>query len=402
MSETYDYYSDEFQSDPAATYQRMRERCPVHKSDTWGWYSLFRYADIQKVISDNETYSVRKGPGPIDTEGNPGILVATDPPQHMLEKRLVGRVFNLSLMESFEPGLRKYVAGLLYDLAPAGRCDLIVDVAEPVPLWIICQLLDVDFERWGRKMREWVYVLAGAVFSQDRDMGSEVLEAATGLRGFLEPIVDAALAKRASGEAPGRGLIDQLAAAEVEGMRLNKDQLMGFGNFVVIAGSGTTTNSIGNFFAAMVDHPDQFALLKQCPELLPNAVEEVIRFYAPVPGLFRTNNKPVTLGGVDIPVDSKICVMWGSGNRDPELFERPNEFDITRDLEELKRKNLSFGGGIHRCMGAPLSRMEIRVVVEEWLKRIPEFREYEPRVRYPHATLIGDDHLYLEWEVAGR
>ncbi len=103
------------------------------------------------------------------------------------------------------------------------------------------------------------------------------------------------------------------------------------------------------------------------------------------------------MGGVDVPADSKICVMWGSANRDSDLFERPNQFDITRDLDERKRKSLSFGGGIHRCMGAPLSRMEIRVVVEERLRRIPEFEEYQPRVPYPYATLIGDDHLYLAW-----
>lgn len=401
MTEDYDYYSETFQSDPPSTYQRMIEGCPVHHSEAWGWYSVFRYEDIRAIINDHQTYSVRKGPGPNDTEGNPGILVATDPPQHMVEKRLVGRVFNLSLMESFEPGLRQFVARLLDDLVPRGRCDLIEDVAIPVPLWIICRLLDVDFEQWGRRMRDWVYVLAGAVFSQNRDMSEEVLEASTGLRGFLEPLVDAALAKRDAGEAPGAGLIDQLAAVEVDGVRLDRQQLLGFGNFVVIAGSGTTTNSIGNFFVGMLEHPDQFALLRQKPELLPNAVEEVIRFYAPVPGLFRTNNKPVNLRGTDIPTDSKICVMWGSANRDPELFDHPNELDITRNLDDLKRKNLSFGGGIHRCMGAPLSRMEIRVVVEEWLARIPEFREYQPRVPYPHSTLIGDDHLYLEWEKPG-
>jgi cytochrome P450 len=402
MKDDYNYYSDEFQSDPPATYQRMMQHCPVHYSEMWGWYSVFRNADIQTIINDHKTYSVRMGPGPTRSQGNGGVLVATDPPQHMLEKRLVGRVFNLQLMESFEPELRHYVGELLDRIAPRGRCDFIEEVAIPVPLWIICRLLDVDFERWGRPMRDWVYVLAGAVFSQDRDMAAEVVPASMGLRAFLEPLVDQAIAKRESGEAPGKGLIDQLAAAEVDGMRLDKEQLMGFGSFVVIAGSGTTTNSIGNFFAGMIDHPDQYALLRQRPELLPNAVDEIIRFYAPVPGLFRTNNKPVNLQGVEIPADSKICVMWGSANRDPELFDHPNELDITRDLDELKRKNLAFGGGIHRCMGAPLSRMEIRVVVDEWMKRIAEFREYAPRVPYPHATLIGDDHLYVEWEPAAR
>ena len=395
----YDYYSKTFQSDPAATYQRMMKECPVHKSDKWGWYSVFPYADIHAVISDNKTYSVRKGPGPANTESSPTALVTTDPPQHMLEKKLIGRVFNLKLMESFEPDLRMFVNDLLDDIESRGRCDLIEDLAVPVPLWVICQLLDVDFDTWGRKMRAWVYELAGGVFAQERAAdGGKILQAGRELQAFLAPLVDAALAKRDAGEAPGAGLVDQLAAVEVDGVRLDREQLASFARFVVIGGSGTTTNSIGNFFAAMLDHPDQFELLQRHPQLLPNAVDEVIRFYAPVPGLFRTNNEPVTLHGVDIPAESKICVMWGSANRDPELFDNPNRFDITRSLDDLKRKSLSFGGGIHRCMGAPLSRMEIRVVMQEWLQRIPQFREYRPRVPYPYATLIGDDHLYLEWE----
>lgn len=395
----YDFYSQDFQADPAATYQRMLQGCPVHKSEQWGWYSLFRYEDIRTVISDNETYSVRKGPGPADTENSPTVLVTSDPPQHTLEKRLVGRVFNLAFMDSYEPGLRTFVNELLDDIAPQGRCDLIEDLAIPVPVWVICQMLDVDFATWGRKMRSWVYELAGAVFAQERAADRDkMLQAGQDLQDFLTPLVDAALAKRESDEPPGPSLVDQLAAVEIDGHQLNREQLMSFSRFVVIGGSGTTTNSIGNFFTGMLEHPDQFARLKQQPELLPNAIDEVIRFYAPVPGLFRTNNVPVSLHGVYIPQDSKVCVMWGSANRDPMLFENPNHFDIGRDLSELKRKSMSFGGGIHRCMGAPLSRMEIRVVVEEWLKRIPEFREYQQRVPYPYATLIGDDHLYLEWQ----
>jgi len=303
-------------------------------------------------------------------------------------------------MDAFEFDLRVYVRQRMQTLVAQGRCDLIEALAIPVPLWVICRMLDVDFEEWAGPMRAWVYELAGGVFAQERVADqARIAQAGRDLHEFLTPLVDGAIAKRDAGLAPGPGLLEQLAAVEIDGERLSRDQLASFGRFVVIAGSGTTTNSIGNFFAAMLDHPEQFERLKRQPELLPNAVDEVIRFYAPVPGLFRTNNVPVTLGGVDIPQDAKICVMWGAGNRDPDLFERPNRFDISRNLDELKRKSLSFGGGIHRCMGAPLSRMEIRVVVEEWLRLIPNFHEYQPRVPYPYATLMGDDHLYLGWDV---
>jgi cytochrome P450 len=393
----YDFYSDEFQSDPATTYQRMIEKCPHHHSQEWGWYSVFRYADIDRIINDNVTYSARQGPGPANTEATPLVLVSADPPEHTVQKRAVARVFNLRSMEAMEPGLRTFVASLLDDLTEKGGCDLIEDVAIPVPLWIICQLLGLDFDSDAQKMREWVVVMAGGVFSQDRDMNEDVKQAAVEMAAFFEPLVDEKLAKLAAGEDPGDDVLSLLAKVEIDGWRLSKYQLMSFANFLVIAGSGTTTNTIGNFFVGVLDHPDQYALLRQKPELLEQAVDEILRFYAPVYGLFRTNNVSVDLDGLEVPEDSKICLMWGSANRDPEVWENANTLDITRDLSYLRKHSMSLGGGIHRCMGAPLARMEVRVVADEFLKRFPDFRETGQRVAYPYATLNGLDHLHLAW-----
>jgi len=398
MSEDFDFYSDEFQSDPGQTFARMIDKCPIHHSDQWGWYSVFRHSDIQQIVNDNETYSARWGPGPAYSPPEASILlVSADPPEHTDQKRAVARAFNLKTMQALEPGLREFVGELLNDLVGKGRCDLITDIGIPVPLWIICELLGVDFETHVARFRDWVEILAGNVFAQnDPSVAQLAATKVRELQDFFAPKVDEKMARVAAGEDPGNDILSELAKVDIDGYRLPRHELMSFAQFLVIAGSGTTTNTIGNFFRLMLDFPDQYRLLREKPELIESAVEEVLRYDAPVHGLFRTNNVPVHLGDLDVPADAKICLMWGAANRDPEVFDNPQVFDISRNPEQLKQI-MSFGGGIHRCMGAPLARMEVRVVAEEFIRHFPDFREAGARVPYPFATLNGLDHLQLEW-----
>lgn len=174
--------------------------------------------------------------------------------------------------------------------------------------------------------------------------------------------------------------------------------MLSFAQFLLVAGSGTTTNLIGNFFKRMMDHPDQYARLKADPGLLDQAIEEVLRYDAPVHGLFRTNNVPLTLGGLDVPPDSKICLMWGAANRDPAVFDHPERFDITRDIHTL-RKNMTFGQGLHKCLGAPLARLECKVAVQEFTRRVSTFERNGKAVPYPYATLNGLDALPVRFTI---
>jgi cytochrome P450 len=184
----------------------------------------------------------------------------------------------------------------------------------------------------------------------------------------------------------------------VDGERIGMPEMLGFSQFLLVAGSATTTNLIGNFFKLMMEFPDQYARLQADPGLIDQAIEEVLRYDAPVHGLFRTNNAPVTLGDLDVPVDSKVCLMWGSANRDPAVFERPGEFDIGRDLQVL-RKNMTFGQGLHKCLGAPLARLECKVAVQEFLKRVRSIEPNGEPVRWPYATLNGLDRLPIRFTV---
>lgn len=398
VTDDFNFYAHDFQSDPGPTFALMIEDCPFHHSEKWGWYSVFRYADVQRIADDNATYSAKYGPGvdyaPAD---RPAVLVSADPPLHTIQRRAIVQAFNSRTIRAMEPGLREFVTGLIDRVIDQGHCDLIQDIAVPVPLWIICNFLGLPYEANAARFRGWVEVMAASVLTQDKpEMRASGGRAAMEIAAFFTPIIEQHMRQVAAGEDPGDHLLGVMAKADVDGNRLTLQEMLGFAQFLLVAGSGTTTNLIGNFFKLMLDHPEQRARLETDSRLMDQAIEEVLRFDAPVHGLFRTNNEPVQLGDLEVPTDSKICLMWGSANRDPEVFDRPNEFDIGRDLYTL-RKNMTFGWGIHKCIGAPLARLECRVVVEEITLRMPNYQAGGRRVPYPYATLNGLDHLDLKW-----
>ncbi len=399
MSEDFDFYSDEFQQNPAATFARMQSKCPFHKSEKLGWYSVFRFADIQNIVRDNATFSVKYGPGPNYAEPGAGaVLVSADPPLHGKQKQAILAGFTPELIAGMESGIRAFVTSLFDELLPKGECDIVQDLAVPIPMWVICNMLDLDYESDHKQLREWVEVLAGSVFI---DPGNDKLEktrvaSVQALMAFFTPHIQAKVDKDLAGEDPGSDLIGLLAKGRVDGERISMAEMLSFAQFLLVAGSGTTTNLISNFVKLMLEFPEQFAKLKANPELMDNAIEEVLRYDAPVHGLFRTNNVAIKLGELDVPADSKICLMWGSANRDPEVFEDPNTFNIERDLRTLRR-NMTFGQGLHKCLGAPLARLECKVFAEEFLRRVPEFSANGEMVPFPYATLNGPDRLPIKF-----
>jgi cytochrome P450 len=400
MAEDFDFYSDEFQNDPGATFSRMIERCPFHRSEKYGWYSVFRYRDIAEIVKDNQTYSARFGPGPAYAEANVGpVLVSADPPLHGKQKQAIVQGFNARTISAMEGGIRTFVNERIDAFIDRGECDLVQDLAVPIPMWVICRMLDLPYERDRDMLRNWVEIMAGAVFSDNRKDVEEARDARLAeLVDYFGPHIESKIAQHTAGEDPGDDLIGLLVKARVDGEPIGMSEMLSFAQFLLVAGSGTTTNLIGNFFKRMMDHPDQYARLKADPGLLDQAIEEVLRYDAPVHGLFRTNNVPVTLGGLDVPPDSKICLMWGAANRDPAVFDHPERFDITRDIHTL-RKNMTFGQGLHKCLGAPLARLECKVAVQEFTRRVSTFEPNGKAVPYPYATLNGLDALPVRFTI---
>lgn len=221
MAADYDFHSEEFQHAPADTFNRMSEACPFHKSDEYGWYSVFRYDDIARIVADNDTYSARFGPGPAYAEpGTGAVLVSADPPLHGKQKAAIIPAFNAKLIADMEGPIRGFVNDCIDAVIEQGECDLVQDIAVPLPLWVICNLLDIDFDSHKVQLREWVEILAGSVFPTGEAMEAERIEKVMALQAFFEPHIAAKVAKDEAGEDAGSDLIGLLAKGRVEGERI--------------------------------------------------------------------------------------------------------------------------------------------------------------------------------------
>jgi cytochrome P450 len=191
-------------------------------------------------------------------------------------------------------------------------------------------------------------------------------------------------------------LLNRLLTVERDGQKLTQEDVMGFCQFLMVAGSATTTLLIGNVMSRIIDDPALAARLIADPSLIEIAVEESLRIDAPVHGLFRTNDEPVCMQGVDIPVDSKVLALFGSANLDPTVWENPEEFSLERDPVQL-RKHFAFGVGIHYCLGAPLARMEAQLAVQEMLAKLPNMQGNGERQLVKAAVLKGFEVLPVKW-----
>jgi len=390
--------SEAFQEDPPATFALLRDRCPVHRTEVPApHYSLSLESDVLSALRDDETWSSRYGPGLSYGEVGSGVLVSSDPPLHTTERLAISRAFKPSVLEAMEPDIRILVDELIDGFVDKGRGDLIYDLAMPLPLVVMCWMLGMPKEDIS-KFRSWVLPMAEAVAMQGgREANEVVMDAYRQYYAYFGPHIAARAEAVAAGEEVPPDLLTRLLTVERDGNKLTQTQVLGFCQFLLVAGSATTTLLIGNLVHRLMEHPDQMALVAGDRRLVPAAIEESLRFDSPVHGLFRTNNCPVTLHGVDIPTDSKVYMMFGSANRDPRAWEDPDRFDITRDVTDLRKRQAAFGVGIHYCLGAPLSRIEGRVAIEAVLDRLPAIRPDGDPVRVRANVLKGFEHLPVRW-----
>jgi len=390
--------SEAFQTDPPATFAALRERCPVHHAEVPApHFSLSREADVSAALRDDQTWSSKYGPGLAYGELGAGVLVASDPPAHTTERLAISRAFKPSVIEAMEPDIRQLVHGLLDDFLDRGEGDLIQDFAMAVPLTVMCWLLGTPTEDIA-VFRTWVLPMAEAVaYAGGRTATPEVVNAYRDYNLYFGPHIRRRAEAIEAGEDVPDDLLTRLLTVERDGQRLTQQQVVAFCQFLLVAGSETTTLLIGNLVHRLLEHPDQLALVREDRSLVANAIEESLRFDTPVHGLFRTNTCPVTLHDVEIPTDSKVYMMFGSANRDPEAWPDPDRFDITRDLKDLKR-HAAFGVGIHYCLGAPLSRLEATVALEAILDRMPLLRADGEPTSVKAPVLKGFETLPVRWD----
>jgi len=368
----FDVMDPQYVNDPFPIWDTLRETCPVaHTERRRGAWLLTTYEDVTAAAHDIDAFSslqisvirpeeAPNGAGaPMLPYGLPPI--SSDPPLHTWTRRLLLPWFSHKRVESYEAMTRELCHRLIDGFIEDGRADAAEGYAQQIPVRVIARTLGVPdtlsdtFTGWVRDVLE---------FADDQE------RRAAGARGIFQYLTEEIARRR---EDPQDDLISSLVHGEHDGAPLDEGLILGICSLVMIAGIDTTWSAIGSTLWHLATHPDDTARLVAEPELMPIAIEEFLRAYAPVT-MARLVTENVEFQGCPMKKDDKVLMNFPAANRDPAVFERANEVIIDRE----KNRHVAFGSGIHRCAGSNLARMELTVAVETWLQRIPTFRVADP------------------------
>ena len=370
-------------------YRTMRDTCPVWHDASSGIWHIYRYADVAAVLADYRTFSSDFGEVlPSVSVFSEGNLVAMDPPRHHQFRGLVSQAFTPRAIARLAPRIEEITERLLGKVRSRSRIELVKDLAYPLPMTVIAELLGVPARDRGR-FKAW----ADALLSQDNldPTNPEALElAAVNLRKFQDYLTELAQRRRRK---PRPDLLSDLIAAEIDGQRLGDPDIAGFAAILLIAGHVTTTSLLGNTLLCLDEHPEDQDALRRDPARIPKAIEEALRYRSPVTQVTRVTTREVQLGEQVIPTHQILFLWLASANHDERQFARPDDFIVDRD----PNPHLAFGKGIHFCLGAPLARLEAQIAIDVLLRRFarlsvaPEF----PLEPYADPGFNGMKALHL-------
>jgi len=372
----------EFHANPYPFYRRLREEDPVHHSALGIWV-LTRYDDVVMALRDPrfgregmaELMEARLGvpARPANTRD----MLFRDPPDHTRLRALVSRAFTPRVVEAVRPHIQEIVDGLLDRVEGARGMDVIEDLAYPLPVTVICEMLGVPtadqdvFKQWSADIAR---SLDAAILPAESEVITRGQEAGDALREYFRSLI--AVRRKQ----PRADLLSALIAAGEQGDKLSEPELLATCALLLIAGHETTVNLIGNGLFALLRHPAELQALADDPALIQTGVEELLRFDGPVQRTGRMTMADVEIGGRQIPKGSIVAAVIGAANRDPAHFPDPDRLDVAR----RENRHIAFGFGIHFCLGAPLARIEGQVAIGTLLRRwralklvsdTPEWRE---------------------------
>ena len=366
---------------PFEFYARMRRFNPVvydERKNVWG---VFRYTDVHAILADYTTFSSAPqkldSPSLSSSEANKNTtaaafqrpsLLQSDPPYHRILRGVIASAFTPMMIAKLEPHIENVANETINQVIEKGRMDLIDDLAYPLPVTIIAELLGVPIED-RNLFRGWadrIVSSTGDDMNDDHGRAKNIAQIVDEMDSYFSAIVEERI------RSPREDLITNLIKAQADGRHLSKDEILTFCRLLLLAGHVTTVNLIGNTILSLLQNPDEFKLLQDDYNLIGSTIEETLRYRSPVQAVARIVTKETNLGGQKIRSGQRIIAWLGSANHDESIFADPERFDITRSNSATHHGHVGFGHGIHFCLGAPLARLEGQVVLRVILQRLQD------------------------------
>src|SRR4051794_16365260 len=371
--------SEDFYVEPDERWAWMRANAPVYWDDEAGIWGLASHEHVSAASRDSQTFCSGKGSRP---ESSVPSMINMDGDEHSFRRGIVKRGFTVRRVQDHEPFLRSAVSQLLDAVCERGSCDIVTEVATPLPMAMIGELMGLP-EADHAQLLHWSDLFA----TGGPEVASEVEQA---VRDWVDYIMQIINGRRAAG--PAEDLVSLVVhASDEDGRSLTNADLIFETMLVLVGGDETTRHVVSGGLEALLRHPDQLALVRDDRSLLPSAIEEMLRWVTPVKNMNRTATRDVELGGMRIRQGDRVLLLYPSANRDEAVFEEPDRFDVRRD----PNPHVAFGAyGRHHCLGAQLARMELRVLFEELLDRLPDVHLADPEA--PRRERRGNFVLGLE------
>lgn len=374
----FDYLSAELAPRLPETLKQMRAGCPVAHSDQYdGYWVVTKYEDVLGVAQDWETFSSAHG---LSVSNTPSVVrnlpVQADPPEQRIFKRLINPYFTPARVAPWEQPTRDLVTSLIDDFIEAGSCEFMDAFARPLPSLSFFNLAisapEDDLEK--------------VAFMASRSSIPNHPEAKESWLGLYNWIKDFIQQRR---QQPARGdVVDAILAAQIDGRPITEDEIIGTVQLLILGGLETTASALGLMFVRFCRQPEIPALLRSNPELIPTAVEELLRLDTSFIAVARTAMRDVDLGGQSVQAGDKVLVYWASANRDAEEFPDADEFQLDR----ARNRHMAFGIGPHRCAGSNVARLNLRVALEEVLRRLDDIKLQDGFEVSYHSTLTRSPH----------
>jgi cytochrome P450 len=390
-----------FYDDPYPVYHRLQREDPVHWCEPWQQWVVTRHADVTEVLRSPDRFSssgwdaryiaqlpadARARLPDLERHYATPVIENTDPPAHRRLRAMVVRSFTPRVLRQLTPQVTMQVSRMTDELARQARVELVYDFAYPLPAAVIAQLFGAP-EQEGERYARWSGDIVAFSGTGQPDVGraQRANDSLAAFRTHLERLIEEVRAR------PREDLLTHLAG-EHDGEQLSDRELVATCVVILLAGHETTANLIANGLLSLLRNPEQLALVRDSPELMPSAVEELLRFEGPVQRLRRVARVETELGGRRIAAGDLVMAFLGAANRDPEVFNDPDQLDVQRDP-----KHVTFGYGVHFCVGAALSRIEAPIALNAILARFPHVRVAADDVRWkPNIVFRGLEALPLE------